>query len=555
MKTFFKVFTCVWLSLFAIAELIMLIGIVGATVDPAAGNDPIEPISMVVILFIAFGVFLAIDIGGLVRVAGGKSLVFFSTLLMKLFAGAVGFTAIGIAMDDERDYVLYAVLLAICLVIGLAAFFLGRYTDKISPELSLGVGPAVMLRRFECEKVEWSMETAAQEYFGREIVPESAYADAADKISQYAAMPMASYICWLLRRGLLTHEFYSDIPEETVKDVMEGRQSPTILLGYTDEVFTREMIDESARSFTDTYYWNSLHDSFRIAYDHDCQSYQFDYFEIVGGGKDHYVNEFSPEKQLMLEHLLDKRFAASCGEEDPHSYPSASAVNSELFGCRLSVKAPDRVSDDYIRACIEQISHPDKELVERIGNRLNEFRDGYAHKPFTDNDDIFKLFGARLMIVYPPEANELAYSIIGGGSLEKEHGCGFTVRDRYVSRVVYEDEVLSPWSGRFVREKRLEDLDSERLRTMCIFPYECGGTQSAENTVSAPEVVADFKDECDRRMICLLKQGVKLNYLCEPIYEDGRVIGVSAAAAGDDRRNVFYDRICAPRQRRPFMGQ
>lgn len=538
MKSFLKVMQYIWFSLLGIFEFVMCIGIIGATLS---GDEPIEPISAAIVLTFGFALLTMINIGGIARLAGNKKFVFFSTLLMKLFTAVVALTAVGYLVSGPEYMEAYIFLLFVSLGLGLGAYFFGRFTDKTSPIEPYSGNMGTVFSAFTCDKAEWSWEVAAKEYFGGNFISDEISESESDRIFDYAAMPIACYLCWLLRRDLVTEAFYEGLPDNLVAKVKSGFEDPLELFSCMDNTLTRDMISSKAHYFTDAYYWSEKTNG---AYNNDTYGYQFDYFDIMGEGKNYYVNEFSWDKQMRLEEVLDKRFTIFSFDEDHNDFPLFTKVYSELYGDEVEIKASKNVPKEYARACAEQIAHPDKELAEKICGRLNDFREEYGEEPLKNRNDIFKLFGIYAAFIYPPVDDGLAYNVIGGGKLEEEHGCGFTVNDRYVTEVCYADDLDAPWSADVRRWRRIENISSEKVRKMSIIPHELGGSDSADNTVSAPEVIADFKDECDKRIICLMKQRTDPNirYSCEPIYDNGRVIGVTVSLTSGGK-NIFMDRI------------
>ena len=102
---------------------------------------------------------------------------------------------------------------------------------------------------------------------------------------------------------------------------------------------------------------------------------------------------------------------------------------------------------------------------------------------------------------------------------------------------------IPPYSDRMERALALRNADLSDGRSVALIPFEFGGTQSEDNTVFMPTVCADIKEKCDSRIICLVKQGMELDYKCEPKYKDGRAVGFTVSAKDISGRTVFYEKI------------
>ncbi|EGC02832.1 hypothetical protein [Ruminococcus albus] len=545
MKKAGRVLLYILFSLFAVADTVFGVVFIGATVAPTKGNDPLCTPIQVVLFTLCFFLMMLINVGGIARLTNHKKLVLPSTLLMNIFVG-LSFGVIPVLMlIEERLYLIYGVVLLIGALFGLFAVLLGKHADRLSPDTKVGLldNPFRGFKRFESVKAEWSWESAAKEYFGGEIPedPERIDTNTSDRIHRYAAMPIASYLCWLLRRDMLSEIFYDGVPENLVADIKAGHGDPLALFECCDCTLTEDMLTSKGYRFTNDYF----HDT---GFFHNVcsDSFQFDYFDIIGGGKNYYVNEFSWEKQLELEAVIDSRlseFVISDEDDDNYyEYPEVGSAHTKMFG-EMTVYADTNVDPAYIKRCIDHIEQPSEKLENALYDSLSE-RLCYTEEIPADRQEVYNYYNDLSMYILPPRGSEPAYILSGGEEVDPEHGCELAVRGDYASDVCPALDVELPWSESFDWKYRAAVSDREKTRRVSAVPPEFGGGNGADNWLNMPEVLADFKEICDRRIICLMKQGSMLKYSFSPTFDNyGRVIGLEVKAVKGDDTYSFIDHL------------
>ena len=276
-------------TLLALAGLVTTIAAVGAVITTAEENGSAPMTAGAAAALLTIVMLTGISIGGLVRLRDQKRLTFPTAMMMMVFTALAGFTFSAMVSDRDGYYDLYAILFGTAALLGTGTFFLGRHADKISPDVLLAHKNTLLGERFYADKGEWAWDAAYREYFGdneERQLPDSVVC----KLYEYAAMPIVCYVCWLVRRELLTDEFYELIPQDVTDEIKQGRGDPVSMLSYNDYTLTADMLTRAVFSFTGDYYQDSLRrEKHASPYDAYSQSYQFDYFDIIGGGKKYYV--------------------------------------------------------------------------------------------------------------------------------------------------------------------------------------------------------------------------------------------------------------------------
>lgn len=548
MKKALTVLKYIWYSLMGIGELVFTMFALYSVFFEMSGDTIVEMFSSTLIfsvMFVSFLLLLLIDIFAIIRLAAKKRYSFISTRLMKLFVASGGLGA-GLYLDDDSGVEVYAVMIVLCVAFGLAAFFFGRYAERISPregtkfyDANAAAGDRIGSQN--SDKAEWAWEPAAREFFHGEVERNAVSNADAQKIQTYASMSIACFLCWLLRSENLKESFQESLSPNLVNKIIKQQESPLVLLEHTGGVLSREMIYEGILPFFDSYYWGVGDKKF---FTHDLPGYRFDYFKVFGDNKNFYVNDFSWEKQLELEKLLDRQLEYFNFLQKRYRFLFFRKFKSRLFGITMEVQFSLFGGRKYSEKCFQQIENPSEELVEKMCDRLNEYYEAAGKAPLSNKKEVFNMFDECTAYIYSPVEDVIAYSIVGIGELKYGKGCGFTVKGDYVSKVVDAKKIEEPWSEAFERNRRMGELSNEGERPMSIVPYDLGGSQLSDNTILAPNLVADFKDECDRRIICLIKQSVdNISYSCEPIYKNGSMAGVKMLAKTAKGKKLFEDEI------------
>ena len=79
------------------------------------------------------------------------------------------------------------------------------------------------------------------------------------KIFDYAAMPIAYFVGWLVRKNLVSDEFRQTHGGEVIRDLKDEKLTPVdFLAGDMDYVFTRDDVAPEAQRFVDIYYRDEL---------------------------------------------------------------------------------------------------------------------------------------------------------------------------------------------------------------------------------------------------------------------------------------------------------
>ncbi|WP_295155683.1 hypothetical protein [uncultured Ruminococcus sp.] len=535
---FLNILQKIMYSILATFEIMACVAVIGATVDPAKGNDPLSPLSMVAAALLMFMLLIAVSFGGMARLFLGKKLVFASNMLMRLFIVGTGMMAMVVTMGANGEPLIYGLIFLADAMIGLGAYFLGKHADKISyNSIKYNGSAAYKIENFECDKAKWAWDAAVKEYY-RGDIPEVIPDNERDEIQEYCALPIACYLLWLLRRGGVSDVFLDMIPKDVLERVKNGSESPVSLLACTDYVFSCDMVAEEYQAFTNNYYWDAVHRGERH-FPHSCFaiSYQFDYFEFFGGGQRYYINEWSQTSQKELEFWIERRFAEY--DSDLDDSKGCGSYNSEVYGWEAHFELSKGADDEDLRKCLEDFQHPSDRTRETIRKRLEEYAEDFG----VEKENVFDFFHADTVKVYHSLDGQPAYTITGYGSFGDYDDDGFsvTVRGEDVSPVQAAYEGINPYSDWMDHYEAFYAYKEDERRTVMLTPFECGGEQSEENSITLHPSLADFKDSCDTRIECLIKQGCELSYKCDPVLSNDKVRGLMITARDKDGRNEFFD--------------
>ncbi|MBQ5311648.1 MAG: hypothetical protein ILP19_06365 [Oscillospiraceae bacterium] len=540
MKTFLKVLQLIIFCVMALAEFVIFIGVIGAAVDPVEGRQA-NPADASAVLAVVFAILTAISIGGIYRAAVEKRLAFATVMLMEL---GVLFTGLAVlALVPSASFVPAAVVFGgLGAVTLIGAVLLGRLSDKLSREARTAHinAPAVSMQLFDFVKAEWYWNAAAAEYFGS--IPEVVSESESDAVLLYASMPMASYLCWLIQRDLVSHEIYTYVSKELIDDIKSRRARPTALMPCLEFCLSKDIVCQTAYRFTDQYFWDKLHRPEAYApHSLDSICYIFDYADIFSDGTNLYVNEYTDEKQIRLEQLLDRRYE-EFDDDGIYEYRCVDTKEDTLLG-KVDIFS-DSADAKYRDRCTDLISK-DSALKPVICERLKEFRRIYDDTPVSD-EEIIQLFGSPGIYIPAPQGDEPAFCVVGGGELEPEHGCGFTVRGDYITEVTEADDVAEPWSETFEKRRALDMAKDSQPRWVYIIPPELGGEDTEDNRTRALSGIADLKEKCERRILILKKQGFDISPTCAPRYTDGTATGFKITAEYSNGRMAFYEYLHIP---------
>ena len=522
----------VMLSMF---EAVVFIGIIGASTEDNKG-DILSSLPCVISSSAAFGFLFMISLGGIVREKMEKKLNFITNTFMRLFIIGTGLTVVlRFTEEDDLPYELLACFQGVCIILGICSVLLGRKANKLSPKI---IAPGTnRIDNFEIEKAEWLWDAAASEYY-RGAVPEDMSESDNDLIYNYASMPMACYLLWLLHRGMVSEDFCDMVSEDVLESIRNGSESPVAFLAFSDYCFTRDMISDEVYNFTNTYYWGNIRRSgFQIPYNSYDAAYQFDYFHIVGNDRYYYVNSYSWETQQKLEEVLDKRLREY--REDIGTAEKRSTEYSDVYHWELDVELCYGADENDLKAVLDDVLYPDAQKLESVRRCLAE----HAEHNFSDEEyeELFDFYSAYLLKVYHSEDGRPAYVLDGYCGYDCEESFSLTVRGDIVYSDPESDSEIPPYSEHMEMLLSLMHADPSDGRNIALIPCKFGGSQGADNTLYMPSACADIKERCDNRIACLLKQGTELSYTCEPMYKDGRVNGFTVTAKDPVGRVKFSE--------------
>lgn len=110
---------------------------------------------------------------------------------------------------------------------------------------------------FTSYKSKWAWDDAAKEYLkltGKENLDNLEEEDN-DKIYEYASMPAAYFLMWLVDNEFMAHDFYQDVKEEEINKLKKREISPVEFFVYNmDCSLVRNEISENILPFIDNYF-------------------------------------------------------------------------------------------------------------------------------------------------------------------------------------------------------------------------------------------------------------------------------------------------------------
>ena len=214
-------------------------------------------------------------------------------------------------------------------VFGAMAFFLPKFWGSTQALGASGsqaghAGPAVEVPAFRADKAEWAWEEAAAEYFRLrgtvyDIDDREQYKlfqeriggmepGESDRIYDYAGMPIACFLGWLIRRDLISDDFRSLHDPELLQAVKNETKTPLDVFRNMDYVLSKDDIKQEAMPFVNFYY-NAEGNS--GSFKHSTRKYFFDYYRAVCSRFDvprYYCVDFTRESFHVLAKILDQRY-------------------------------------------------------------------------------------------------------------------------------------------------------------------------------------------------------------------------------------------------------
>ncbi|MBP1532796.1 MAG: hypothetical protein IK999_01520 [Ruminococcus sp.] len=542
-----KTLKVISLTMFLVVEIILAIVMIGATVAPVGDSEPLGELPIMAAISGLFALEGIVGFGGLYRITQKRRLPYLTAWMMKISVGLaiIGLFVLQFELDDKSLDGVPLLFWAAAAVSLLITVIVCKKIRKGDTSYQTDVQQKVT--SFVGTNAQMNYDAAAKEYFGG-AVPE--YISDIDNIRlwEYAAMPIALWLGWLIRHGLESDIFRQKFPGGDIDAVRGGMVSPVELLGRNNYALMPEDISEEGSKFN--WYFNERTYQVYTPYIH---SFQFDYYDIYCENGKYYCNGYDAAKAEKLYKVIDKEYecislrgAMSCEDRKCES------VWSDYFGCELDVYTDSQTDDSYVKACTDEVSHPSGELARAIRREMQMYADLYNERnaayrtdAVTANTELFK--PECIMVPYPFDGR-LAYSVSGSFAPD-DMGFEFSVLDGVVLGISAEYDAPDPWSEDSMQMWAIYKSDLSKMRRVLRTPKFMGGEDIEENTISLPTVLADFKEKCDRRIECMIKQGLLMDYEFVPEYngEYGKISGIRVnAKANVDWISAFSGELKIP---------
>ena len=565
-----KILRYLFLILCAAAELFFLVfGIIGISLYWGT-NNPNVPIAMVLSEAVLSLVMLGLTITSAFMVKKEKRFPVLWPFLMKIPAVILWLGISWFALDIPQAGWVGVILAAI-----LAALFIAL------PKLSDGGVPehrqqkAVKLPEFRSDKAKWAWEDAAVEYLrlhgqiidtdteeGKQALAEYArnISDSeSDRIYDYAGMPIAYFLGWLIRRDLMSKEFHDICNAEDIESVKEERLAPTAVLQSLDYVLSREDIAPEAHRFMDLYY---NYEERLGPYSHRSRKYFFDYYKAVCSGFDvprYYCAEFSLSSFHKLAAVLDRRYREfnDYGFDEDELEDTGRSVRSLYFDRQAELFREPGTPDEYVERCACAFENMSEQLMRDLCENLIE----YCPEELTEEDmlpeKVLPFFEPGRMIVLKPEpagpsettgADEAAeeppaYLLLGSSEWEEERGISFTVIGDYVVNCAYYADAESPWEEDMQWKYRIRrDAEDGNYSMVNLIPERFGGSAAADNQISVPAAARERKEELDDIVEALFMLKIAASYDCRITY-DQNVPNYMFISATRGKTRTFADSL------------
>ena len=158
---------------------------------------------------------------------------------------------------------------------------------------------------FNAYKSKWGWDDAAMEYcdlkeYGYEEIPE----EESDKIYEYASMPAAYFLMWLIENDHMSETFYAETPNEEINKLKAREITPVdFFVNNMDCCLLRDEIAESILPFVDSYF-ESVDERAYLNFRNKDMS---DYYECVKNENDFYFCiDFSWDIYDRIRNKIDK---------------------------------------------------------------------------------------------------------------------------------------------------------------------------------------------------------------------------------------------------------
>ena len=462
--------------------------------------------------------------------------------------------------------------------------------------------------QFTKDKAEWAWEDAAEEYrrvYGKTAVKasdveklpsggteigttgspkqeeaEQEYTDEETmKIFDYAAMPIAYFVGWLVRKNLVSDEFRQTHGGEVIRDLKDEKLTPVdFLAGDMDYVFTRDDVAPEAQRFVDIYYRDELAP---IPFSHRSRRYFFDYYKVICSEYDsprYYCVDFTWEKFHRLAEVLDLRYRDFMSEEPDWDGAEAKAVlKGQYWGTPAELFVEPGTMPSYAQKCADAFEHMTEGLQQEIADCLIEYYTETEPAEPSVEWILGHMSPSRVEVVKPDpgvcgckalyglHAADEPFGVLAGGAAtsaaakknavpayvvrgesewDPEHGISFTVIGDHVVDFGGYADAMSPCSEDLQwRYRILEDASRGNYCAAEVIPARFGGrTGSADNQVVVPKAAAALKEHCEDLVEALYIMKRVEHYDCKITYENGRPNYLFLEATAGDRR-TFRDSI------------
>lgn len=536
-------------------------------------GDPYPSVPIAMVMSWTLGALVLAGITGwsFYRTAKGKKLPVLYGFFWKIAAVMLVLSATWFSLEiPEAGWL----ALGIGAVLGALTFFLPKFwgsTQSLGPsQAQQRPVLAVELPAFRADKAEWAWEDAALEYFrlrGTVYDPKdseqnnafreriSAMQDSeTDTIYDYAGMPIAYFLGWLIERDLVSGEFRNLHGPEILQAVKDGTQTPVEVLKNMDYVLSRDDIDPKAYRLMDFYYnmegtCSSIKHGSQPCFKHRSRKYFFDYYRAVCSRFDvprYYCVDFSWERFHQLAQILDKRYQEFCrsGFDEDELEQDGRILRSQYFDSAAELLYEPGTPQEYVQMCADIYENMGDKLGRALAGELQE----YCTEEIPDEDvvpeKILSHFHPQRVVVMKPVDEEIpAYMILGESEWEEEHGVAFTVIGDYVVNSSYYADAELPWSDNMIWEYRLQrDAEQGNFCEVDPVPAQFGGDNEGAGRVRMVVAAAQLKEEFDEMIeaLFMLKMADKYDY--KVVYDGKEPSYIFISATKKDVR-TFEDSI------------
>ena len=536
-------------------------------------GDPYPSVPIAMVMSWTLGALVLAGITGwsFYRTAKGKKLPVLYGFFWKIAAVMLVLSATWFSLEiPEAGWL----ALGIGAVLGALTFFLPKFwgsTQSLGPsQAQQRPVLAVELPAFRADKAEWAWEDAALEYFrlrGTVYDPKdseqnnafreriSAMQDSeTDTIYDYAGMPIAYFLGWLIERDLVSGEVRNLHGMESLQSVKDETQTPVEVLRNMDYVLSRDDIDPKAYRLMDFYYnmegtCSPIKHGSQPCFKHRSRKYFFDYYRAVCSRFDvprYYCVDFSWERFQQLAQILDKRYQEFCrsGFDEDELEQDERILRSQYFDSAAELLYERGTPKVYVQMCADAYESMSAQLSKAISGKLQEYCTEEIPDEDVVPDKILPHFHPQRVVVMKPVDEEIpAYMILGESEWEEEHGVAFTVIGDYVVNSSYYADAESPWSDNMIWEYRLQrDAEQGNFCEVDPVPAQFGGDNEGAGRVRMVAAAAQLKEEIDEMIeaLFMLKMADKYDY---KVVYDGKEPSYIFISATKDEMRTFADSI------------